>query len=200
VIEDFIAAAGVARGTFYNYFKTTSELLAAVAGELSDEVLDVVDPIVLQFDDPAMRICAGTKLYVDIATRYPTWGTFLTRIGSRHAVRGKLLDVYLTRDVELGIATSRLTVSNALVTRDIILGSIFFGIETVLTEPSHVHHIEEMLYTVLRGMGLKEREAHKIAFSSLPHAGMVSGPIFSALLSAPVDTGEKKTTKRTRKS
>ncbi|MFD2272332.1 hypothetical protein ACFS07_17370 [Undibacterium arcticum] len=82
----------------------------------------------MKFDDPAVRICMGTKLYVHMATRYPIWGTFfLTRIGSQHAVRGKLLDVYLTRDVELGIATNRFTVGSALVTRDIILGSIFFS-------------------------------------------------------------------------
>jgi len=30
VIEDVIVAAGVSRGTFYNYFRTNAELLAAV--------------------------------------------------------------------------------------------------------------------------------------------------------------------------
>ncbi|QBP77680.1 TetR/AcrR family transcriptional regulator [Herbaspirillum huttiense] len=183
VIDDFIVAAGVARGTFYNYFKTTHELLAAVTGEMSDEILGMVDPIVLQFEDPAVRVTVGTKLYVHIATQYPTWGTFLTRIGSQHAVRGKLLDVYLTRDLELGIAEERFRAGNALVTRDIILGSIFFGIETMLTEPSHTHHIEEMLYTVLRGVGLKEKEARRIAFAPLPDIGTISGPIFSVLVS-----------------
>ncbi|MFD2272333.1 TetR/AcrR family transcriptional regulator [Undibacterium arcticum] len=48
VIDDFIAAAGVARGTFYNYFNTTSELLAAVTGEMSDEVLSIIDPEVFE--------------------------------------------------------------------------------------------------------------------------------------------------------
>ena len=182
VIDDFIAAAGVARGTFYNYFKTTSELLAAVAGDLSDEVLSILDPEVLKYEDPAVRICMGTKLYVHMATLYPLWGTFLTRIGSQHAVRGKLLDIYLTRDVELGIASGRFSVEDPLVTRDIILGSIFFGIETLLTEPSHLHHMENMLYIVLHGMGLKAKEARKIAFMPLPPTGMVSGPIFSALI------------------
>ena len=182
VIDDFIAAAGVARGTFYNYFKTTSELLAAVTGEMSDEVLSCIDPEVVKFGDPAVRICMGTKLYVNIAIKYPIWGTFLTRIGSRHAVRGKLLDAYLTRDVELGVATKRFSVGSALVTRDIILGSIFFGIETLLTEPIHVHHIENMLYIVLHGMGLEAQEARMIAFMPLPDTGGVAGPIFSALV------------------
>ena len=41
VIEDVIAAAGVSRGTFYNYFRTNGELLAAAIDELGNEVVDV---------------------------------------------------------------------------------------------------------------------------------------------------------------
>jgi AcrR family transcriptional regulator len=59
VIDDFIAAAGVARGTFYNYFRTTGELLAAVAGDTSDEVLGVIDPVVQEVKDPAQRVVIG---------------------------------------------------------------------------------------------------------------------------------------------
>ena len=40
VIEDVIAAAGVSRGTFYNYFRTNAELLAAAINELGNEVVD----------------------------------------------------------------------------------------------------------------------------------------------------------------
>jgi AcrR family transcriptional regulator len=181
VIDDFIAAAGVARGTFYNYFKTTGELLAAVAGEMSDEVLGVVDPQVQHFDDPAIRVSIGTRLYVRMALRYPIWGQFLTRVGSRHAVRGKLLDVYLTRDIGLGIEAGRFAGVDTLVVRDIILGSIFYGIETLLTEPGHPDHTELMLCTVLKGMGLAADEARAIAFMPLPAVGDVIGPIFSVL-------------------
>lgn len=184
VVDDFIAAAGISRGTFYNYFNTSGELLAALTGEMSDEVLGVVDPQVLKFDDPATRICTGTRLYVHMACRYPLWGKFLTRIGSNHAVRGKLLDTYLTRDVESGISSGRFQVNNALVVRDMILGSIFFGIETILTESerSKTNHIEEMMYLVLRGIGLSNEEARHIAFMPLPDIGPVEGPIFKDLI------------------
>nr|WP_244960419.1 TetR/AcrR family transcriptional regulator [Eoetvoesiella caeni] len=181
VIEDFIAAAGVARGTFYNYFRTTGELLAALTGAMSDEVLAVVDAEVLKFDDPAVRICTGTRLYVGMACRYPIWGMFLARIGSRHAVRGKLLDTYLTRDIETGVQAKRFAVPNAVVVRDIILGSIFFGLETILTEPSIENHVEEMMYVVLHGIGLSKEEARAIAFMPLPETGTVFGPILSTL-------------------
>lgn len=181
VIEDFIAAAGVSRGTFYNHFRTTGELLLALAAEMSDEVLHVVDPIVLQLDDPVRRFCAGTRLYMHTALRYPLWGSFITRVGTRIATRGQLIDQYLTRDLNLALKRKRLKVDSVLVARDIVLGSIFYGIETMLTEPTRDHHPEHMLRCVLIGLGLDAQEAEEIAFMPLPTPGAVDGPIFSRL-------------------
>ncbi len=184
VIDDFIGAAGVARGTFYNYFRTTAELLTAVAAEMNDEVLALVDPLLQPLDDPAVRIATGTRLYVGIALRYTIWGHFLTRIGSRHTVRGKLMDVYLARDIEQGIATGRFPGTDSLVARDMILGTIFYAIETLLTEAGHEDHAERMLCAVLRGLGLSAAQAQQIAYMPLPALGRMNGPIFS-LLKAP---------------
>jgi AcrR family transcriptional regulator len=180
-IEDFIAAAQVSRGTFYNYFRTTSELLLAVAGGMSDEILQVVDPVVQQFSDPVARFSAGSRLYMQTAMRYPLWGAFITRVGTRVAARGQLIDVYLNRDLLEAIAQQRLKIDNVRVARDVVLGTIFFGIETMLTEPTHDHHPEQMMRCVLTGFGLPEAEAEAIAYAPLPLLGDVQGPIFSRL-------------------
>lgn len=181
VIDDFIAAAGVSRGTFYNHFRTTNELLLALATSMSDEVLQIVDPLVLAFEDPMQRFATGTRLYMQMALRYPLWGSFITRVGTRIATRGQLIDVYLTRDLEQALKEKRIAVDNVLVARDIVLGSIFYGIETMLTEPTRDHHPEHMMRCVLIGFGLPSDEAERIAFRPLPAAGSVEGPIFSRL-------------------
>jgi AcrR family transcriptional regulator len=181
VIDDFIAAAGVSRGTFYNHFKTTSELLLALAAAMSDEVLGVVDPVVLTFSDPVHRFSAGTRLYMHMALRYPVWGRFITSVGTRIATRGQLIDQYLTRDVTTAIGSKRVVVQDMLVARDIVLGSIFYGIETMLTEPTHEHHAEQLVATFLRGMGIKAKEADEIAFMPLPDVSPVGGPIFASM-------------------
>ena len=93
VIDDVIAAAGVSRGTFYNHFRTTSELLLALATAMSDEALAVVDPVVLSLSDPVLRFSAGTRLYMQTALRYPTWGRFITSVGTRIAARGQLIEI-----------------------------------------------------------------------------------------------------------
>src|SRR5947207_6365631 len=64
VIDDVIAAAEVSRGTFYNHFNTTAELLLALAVELSDEALAFIDPAVLAQSDPVKRFSMGTGLYM----------------------------------------------------------------------------------------------------------------------------------------
>ena len=180
-IDDVIAAAGVSRGTFYNHFASTHELLLALATGMSDEVLRIVDPLVLAQDDPVRRFVAGTRLYMQTALRYPLWGGFITRVGTRIAARGQLIDLYLTRDLELAHAAGRIRVDSVLVARDIVLGSIFYGIETMLTEPTRAHHPEHMMRSVLVGLGLDAAEAEAIAFMPLPAPGAVPGPIFSRL-------------------
>lgn len=179
VIDDFIAAAGVSRGTFYNHFKTTNELLLALATAMSDEVLQIVDPLVLHHDDPIVRFSTGTRLYMRMALRYPLWGTFITQVGTRIATRGQLIDQYLTRDLEL--ARPRLKVDSVRVARDMVLGAIFYGIETMLTEPTLENHPEQILRCVLLGLGLKPAEAEAIAFMPLEIPREVEGPIFSGL-------------------
>jgi AcrR family transcriptional regulator len=186
VTDDFIAAAGVSRGTFYNHFKTASELLLALAVAMSNEVLQIVDPIVLQFDDPVQRFATGSRLSMQLALRYPLWGRFIIRVGTRIATRGQLVDVRLIRDLSLALARKRIKVDNVLVARDIVLGSIFYGIETMLTEPTCDHHPEHMIRCVLIGLGVQAVEAETIAFMQLPTPGAVQGPIFSRLKPTPV--------------
>ncbi|BDB28679.1 TetR/AcrR family transcriptional regulator (plasmid) [Cupriavidus sp. P-10] len=181
MIDDFIAAAGVARGTFYNYFRTTGELLSAVAGEVSDEVLAVIDPVVRQFDDPAMRMAVGCRLYMHMACRYPLWGAFITRVGTRRGSRGRLLDAYMTRDLEVGIAQRRFHIAHVEVARDLALGALVYGIGTMLRPGAPADYPEQVILAVLRALGLAEAEAAGLANAPLPETQAPQGVIFERI-------------------
>ncbi|WGS55179.1 TetR/AcrR family transcriptional regulator (plasmid) [Paraburkholderia sp. D15] len=189
IIDDFIAAAGVARGTFYNYFRTTGELLSAVAGESSDEVLGVIDPLVRQIDDPAQRVVVGSRLYMQMATRYPLWGAFITRVGTKRGSRGRLLDEYLTRDLQLAIDGERFSDVDVLVARDIALGAIRYGIETLLSTSAPLDYMEQSMYAMLRAFGVDPVEAKTLAYAPIAECPSPHGPIFDrvGLPSAPAD-------------
>lgn len=184
VIDDVIAEAGVSRGTFYNHFRTTAELQLALAVALSNEALAHIDPAVLGLDDPVRRFSTGTRLYMQTALRYPAWGRFITSVGTRIAARGQLIDRYLTRDVSEAIARQRVKLPHVQVARDIVLGSIFYGIETMLTERTPADHAERLVATFLRGMGLRPAEAERIAHLPLPELGPIDGPVFASIAAA----------------
>src|SRR5271166_1345041 len=67
-IEDVIAAADVSRGTFYNYFRTNGELLAAAIQELGNELVEHIEERVASIPSPAARLFSGLRLYMDAAT------------------------------------------------------------------------------------------------------------------------------------
>src|SRR5208337_296283 len=64
VIEDVIEAADVSRGTFYNYFRTNGELLAAAIRELGNELVEHIEQRVKSIPSPAARVFTGLRLYM----------------------------------------------------------------------------------------------------------------------------------------
>ncbi len=116
VIDDFIKAAGIARGTFYNYFKSTDELLRATSEVLSEELIELIDKEVRSIRDPAMRFGVGVRLWMRWAQANPSWCLFIARVWNsvkyerplqdiREGVRKKLFhapDAYIAWDVVSG--------------------------------------------------------------------------------------------------
>lgn len=133
VIEDFIAAAAVARGTFYNYFNTTQALLSAVTAELVDEILFRVDIEARKIDDPVERVVCGSLLYMHIAVDYPAWGGFMLRAGLRGDAVGKLVDVYLPRDLQMASDAGKARFPSVRTARDLVVGCVMQSIASVLS-------------------------------------------------------------------
>jgi AcrR family transcriptional regulator len=192
LIDDFIAAAGVARGTFYNYFRTTGELLSAVAGESSDEVLGVIDPLVREIRDPALRVVTGSRLYMQMAARYPLWGAFITRVGTKRGSRGRLLDEYLTRDLQMAVDAGRFHVADVVVARDIALGSIMYGIATLLSGEAPGDYTEQSMYALLQAFGIGAKEARELAYAQVAECPGPRGVIFERVRTPSVE-GEVET-------
>src|SRR5262245_1612919 len=67
VIDDVITAAAVSRGTFYNHFRTNTELLIAINEELGNELARLIEARVQELPSPAARLVTGIRLYFDVA-------------------------------------------------------------------------------------------------------------------------------------
>ncbi len=100
------AAAGVSRGTFYNYFRTNAELLAAANAELGNEIVHLIETHVHAIPSPAARLLTGLRLYLDVARRFPLFARFVARVGEAQALT-YLRAVLLTLMRGLGLPSDR---------------------------------------------------------------------------------------------
>ena len=95
VIEDVIAAADVSRGTFYNYFRTNGELLAAAIQELGNELVEHIEQRVTTIPSPAERLFTGLRLYLGAARRFPLFARFVGRVGPEAIGTGSRVQDYI---------------------------------------------------------------------------------------------------------
>ena len=108
VIEDVIAAAGVSRGTFYNYFRTNGELLAAAIDELGNEVVDLIESRVKATPSPAARLITGLRLYLEASRRFPLFAKFIARVGPQSLGPDNLVFKYIPIHIAEGIEFRRI--------------------------------------------------------------------------------------------
>ena len=166
VIDEVISTAKVSRGTFYNYFRTNEELLTAVAEEVGNQMLEVVDPVVREHTDPAVRVACGVRLTLMMARRYPQLAAFLGRVGPPAVGSHSLATEYLPRDLSAGMATGRFSQIHPRLAFDLVSGPILAAFHTLLTQPMPDTYPQQMAQAVLQSLGVAKTTARKLA--SLP--------------------------------
>lgn len=187
-IDDFIQAAGVARGTFYNHFKTTGELLEAVNAALNDAVLELIDQQVRTLQNPLERVATGCLLYMRMAVDHPDWGRFVLRTGLSDVGGGKLIDNYLPRDLVAARETGQLRFSSERAARDLVAGAVKQGLETLLSGAVSRDHMQEVLSLILRGLGAPAASIKRLARLDLPCID--APPLLTSLEAAAHGQGE----------
>jgi AcrR family transcriptional regulator len=172
VIEDVIAMAEVSRGTFYNYFRTNEELLAAVVKELGDELLALVEAVVIRCTDPAERLATGVRMTLHTMQVHPLLAQFVARAGLSMAAHNSLAMAYLPRDIQAAMDSGRFKLKSVQVGLVMVLGTAHAAV-TALTLPAPVstslpaHYPEEVTYHLLLGLGMTQAQASKLVSSAI---------------------------------
>lgn len=168
LIDDVIAQAGMARGSFYNYFHTNDELMAAVASEINNELLRAIDPVVQRCDDPAERIASGTRMLLHAVMRFPLYGAFMARLPFP-AANSSLLGVrFLARDVALGVAARRFGNVGQQMGTDLLVGVVLSAAYATAREPLDPDYPDASARAMLRALGIDDGEATRLASLPLP--------------------------------
>jgi AcrR family transcriptional regulator len=158
VIDDFIHAAGVARGTFYNYFTHTGQLLAAVTRALEDELILAIEHEMAGLTAPVERLSAGMRLWLRWALADRQGCGFVVR--SRF--RGPLVEQRLALDLQGGLQSGVLRGIGADTARDLVVGTILAAMNRMLEQDVPDAYCDEVAAAILRALGVPPRTVARL--------------------------------------
>ncbi|MBX9699433.1 MAG: TetR/AcrR family transcriptional regulator, partial [Acetobacteraceae bacterium] len=157
-IDELVAEAGVARGSFYNCFETRDELLTAVAIRAADAI-QAGHVGFRTLPDPADRIARAVRGFIRTAHRDPVLGWAVVRMAAVAAPLGETMRANLSHDLEQGMATGRFSIPSVAAGRDIVLGGGMMGMRSVLQGEAGPGHAEVIAELVLRALGVTDAAA-----------------------------------------
>lgn len=163
VIDEVITTAGTSRGTFYNYFRSNEELLAAVAAEVGNQMLLIVDPVVRLQGEPAARVATGVRLVLTVARAHPHLAAFMVRAGPPAVGAQSLATDYLARDISEGIASGRFKTIHPRLAFDLVTGSVLAGFHSLLTARVPASYPQDMAFSLLLALRVPAATARKLA-------------------------------------
>jgi AcrR family transcriptional regulator len=168
VIDDVITAAGVSRGTFYNYFRTNAEMLIAANEELGNELVRHIEERVASLPTPAARLATGIRLYFDVARRFPLLAHFLARVGPQAAGPSNLLYTYLPVHLAEGMKRGEFVGMSTLAALDIIVGSGLLVVTRISAGEADDKYLHASLLGLMRSLGYPPERAEALVATALP--------------------------------
>jgi AcrR family transcriptional regulator len=166
-IDQIIAAAGVARGSFYNHFKTIAELESAVAVFISVELSSQILTATTSQQDPAVRIATAVRYFLHMVGINRKWGWVIVRTGLTGSL-GDIVRRNLLSDLVPGFSSGRFTAKNSTVAMDLILGTSLVAMQSILTNAADANHPSDVAAAILVALGITRAEAEVLATARLP--------------------------------
>jgi AcrR family transcriptional regulator len=167
-IHQIAAEAGVANGTFYNYFRTREEVLEAVSVRLAERLQEEITAVSAGVTDAAERMAIATRRFVTQAVRDPVWAAALVRVSTSVSPAQARLAGPVLRDLRLGRRRGRFTYRDEAAALDLVSGTVLSGIRSVLEGRAGAEHPAHIAGVILRGLGVSASEADELVKRPLP--------------------------------
>jgi AcrR family transcriptional regulator len=170
-VSDLAEAAGVARGTIYNNFKTIESLFEDVAMQLTSEMYLYISGSLGQTTDPAQRLANGIRFFLRRAHEEPQWGRFLMRFGATSPTLREVLRAAPMHDLKKGVELGRFSIrpdqlESAL---GMVSGGVLAAICLVLDGNRTWRDAGvDVAELSLRALGISAKSARAMATAALP--------------------------------
>jgi AcrR family transcriptional regulator len=167
-IAEIAEQADVAVGSFYNYFATKEELLAAILKEALGEQLKALQSRQAQVSDPAEVISVAHRHLVHLAAVDRDLAWLLVRLEVPQRIGTTVLRDAAQLDLDVGIAAGRFSVGDPPLALTASGGALLAVMHAVLEGEASADAASAHAEGVLRAFGVAPAEAAEIARRPLP--------------------------------
>ena len=152
-VEDFVAAANVSRGTFYNYFPTMEDLLRAVRRKLTDALMAVLDAHLPSSIPASSRLATRLHSHFALVSHDPAWGWVVMRLDATRLGRTQAMEESFDRMYRDGVATGEFRQADPLAVRSLVFGTSRMVQRDILMGLSGPEHAIQVVALVLNACG-----------------------------------------------
>jgi AcrR family transcriptional regulator len=161
-IEDLCAHAGVARGTFYNYFTGLEAVLEALSDALTRDFDSAVHASFAALRNATERTAAAVRYYLHAPLIDPRWGWAIVNSSVGHWLYGEHVARHVIASLQEGIDSGEFSIESAIVGRDIVLGTGMSATITLLGGKAPQDYPEQVARQVLVSLGAPPVTAAKV--------------------------------------
>ena len=176
-VEDFVAAADVSRGTFYNYFPTMEDLLRAVRRKLTDALMAVLDAHLPSSIPASSRLATRLHSHFALVSHDPAWGWVVMRLDATRLGRTQAMEESFDRMYRDGVATGEFRQADPLAVRSLVFGTSRMVQRDILLGLSNPEHKERVVALLLVTFGLTPEDAERISRESALRAAQIQDQV-----------------------
>ncbi len=171
-IDEIVAAADVAKGSFYNHFSDKDALARTLADQARASVEAMAAQVAAGVDDPAERVARALCAFAREAVEHPDEVRLMLRLFNGAAIPDAPMNAGVRADLAAGLATGRfggVTLETAVL---MAVGIVQMTNARVLEQPAATQAAalaRDMAFGLLRGLGLEASAARAIADRAAAH-------------------------------
>jgi len=162
-VEDVVAAAGVAKGTFYVHFASLAELQTLVADDLAREFDELLQPRRVALHDPVERIAAGCGAFIAQALRNPAWGALVAHSAAAIPGVASIARNRLKEDIDRAAQSGQLGGVTTDLAFDFATGIVLHAMLSAPLKRRSPEEAPDVVAGLLRAIGVPPDQAAKVA-------------------------------------
>ena len=172
-IDEIVATADVAKGSFYNHFADKEQFAREIGAAVRRQAEEAVSVANLRIGDPGARLARGLCIFLRFAIDHRDSAKVLWRLNPGSTMADAPINASLRQDLARGIRARRFSAVDVEAGLLLVMGLVVISMRHVLEErvtTPAATIATSMAAAMLRALGLANAEAQEIAESASRNA------------------------------